>query len=411
MTVTSETLKKTGSSTRPTVDSFQPRARMLLGPGPSNVHPSVTAALAKPLVGHLDPQFLAVMDDVQDMLRGVFLTDNRLTLAVSGTGSAGMEATLVNLVEPGDEVLVCVNGLFGQRMADIVERIGGVLHTIARPWGDVFALEEIAAALDRHPSTTLVTIVHAETSTGALQPLVGLADICHDRGALLVVDAVTSLAGCELRIDDWGIDACYSGTQKCLSCPPGLAPVTVGPRGLEKMKRRTTRAVSWYLDFSLIQSYWTDGRRAYHHTAPIAMNYALHQALRLVLAEGLETRWQRHGLHSSALMAGLAALGFVPFAAENQRLPMLNAVRLPEDFDEAPIRRELLDAYDIEIGGGLGELAGRVWRVGLMGESATRQSVFSLLTALEDILLRRGRSQGIGAGVEAATRSYHALSE
>jgi alanine-glyoxylate transaminase/serine-glyoxylate transaminase/serine-pyruvate transaminase len=358
------------------------------------------------MVGHLDPQFLSIMDEVQAMLRRVFLTDNQLSIAVSGTGSAGMEAMLVNLIEPGDEVLVCVNGLFGERMSDIVGRVGGVLHRLDRPWGEVFEPAEIAAELERHPKIVLVAIVHAETSTGAHQPLEGLGPLCHERDALLLVDAVTSLGGTELRIDDWGIDACYSGTQKCLSCPPGLAPVTVGPRAVEKLDRRTSKVASWYLDFSMIRSYWSQGGRAYHHTAPISMNYALHRSLALVLEEGLENRWRRHRLHSQALMAGLEALGFEPFAEKGHRLPMLNSVRLPAGLEDAEIRRELLTNYDIEIGGGLGELAGLVWRIGLMGESAQRTNVLRLLTALEEILFRTGHQPAIGRGLEAAAGAY-----
>ncbi len=387
-------------------DDLHPRGRLLLGPGPSSVHPRVYEALAKPLVGHLDPQFLEIMNALQRRLRRVFRTENRLTIAVSGTGSAGMEAALVNLVEPGDEVLVCVNGVFGTRMADIVERIGGRLRRIDRPWGEVFDPQEIADALDRHPGVRLVAIVHAETSTGAHQPLADLGALCRERDKLFLVDAVTSLAGAELAVDDWRIDACYSGTQKCLSCPPGLAPVTFGPRAVEKLKSRERPCVSWYLDVSMIEKYWSEGQRTYHHTAPISMNYALHAALGLVLEEGLEARHERHRRHSPALMAGLAALGFTPFAQEGRRLPMLNAVRLPAGVEEAPVRRELLETYDVEIGGGLGELAGKLWRIGLMGESARRSSVIRLLSAVEEILFRRGVTSRAGAALEAASRAY-----
>ena len=406
MTITAKAPPDSSRSMTSVRPVLQPRARLLLGPGPSNVHPAVTEALGKPLVGHLDPQFLQIMDEVQEMLRAVFLTDNRLTIAVSGTGSAGMESTLVNLIEPGDEVLVCVNGIFGQRMSDIVGRCGGALHRLDRPWGEVFEPGEIAAALDRYPQTKLIALVHAETSTGAHQPLEEIGAICRDRETLFLVDAVTSLGGAELRVDDWHIDACYSGTQKCLSCPPGLAPVTVGSRALAKLERRTSPVSSWYLDFSMIRNYWSDGTRAYHHTAPIAMNYALHSALGLVLEEGLDKRWRRHRRQSRALMAGLQALGFRPFAAEGHRLPMLNSVLLPEGVDDAAVRTELLSTYDIEIGGGLGELAGRVWRIGLMGESARRGNVLALLTALEEILRRRGDTSLIGRGLEAAAAAY-----
>jgi len=342
------------------------------------------------------------MDELQARLRQVFRTENEMTLAVSGTGSSGMEAALVNLIEPGDEVLVCVNGVFGNRMSDIVGRIGGVLHRIDRPWGEVFTIEEIAEALEAHPDTKLVAIVHAETSTGAHQPIEALGALCREQGRLLLIDAVTSLGGIELEIDAWQVDACYSGTQKCLSCPPGLAPLTLGPRAVDKLRSRTTPVVSWYLDLTMIEKYWAESDRAYHHTAPISMNYALHEALAIVLEEGLETRHARHRDHSAALMAGLGALGFAPVAQEGHRLTTLNAVHLPDGLEEANLRRALLDEYDIEIGGGLGDLAGKAWRIGLMGESARRKNVMSFLAALEDLL----PGHEPGAGIAAASAAY-----
>lgn len=387
---------------------LEPTGRLLLGPGPSMVHHRVTEALGKPLVGHLDPQFLHLMTEMQGMLRKVFRTTNPLTVAVSGTGSAGMEAAFVNLVEPGDEVLVCVNGVFGTRMTDVVERCGGVLRRIDRPWGEVFDPQEVAEAIERHPGVVMVAIVHAETSTGAHQPLEEIGRICAETGRLLLVDAVTSLGGTRLEIDGWGIDACYSGTQKCLSCPPGLAPVTFGPRAMEKLRRRKTKVASWYLDLSMIENYWNEGKRTYHHTAPISMNYALHQALSLVLEEGLESRFERHRRHSRALIAGLGALGFRPSAQEGHRLPMLNAVTIPEGLDEAAVRKRLLTDYDIEIGGGLGDLTGRIWRIGLMGESARRRSVLLLIAALEEILQQEGGRRTVGAGLAAVGDSYGA---
>ena len=370
------------------------------------VHPRVYEAIGRPLVGHLDPLFLELMTQVQQRLRDVFCTDNQLTIAVSGTGSAGLEAAFVNLVEPGDEVLVCVNGVFGNRMSDIVGRIGGILHRIDRPWGEVFDPQEIEEALDRWPETRSVAIVQAETSTGACQPLVVIGRLCRDRECLLIVDAVTSLAGIELKVDDWLIDACYSGTQKCLSCPPGLAPLTLGARALEKLGRRQSKVASWYLDLTMIQQYWTERQRTYHHTAPISMNYALHEALALVLEEGLEQRYERHRLHSRALMAGLRELGFEPAAQEGHRLPVLNAVRVPEGIDEAQIRRRLLSEYNIEIGGGLGELAGKVWRVGLMGESARRDHVHALLVALGELLPAGSDPEKAQVSLEAAREVY-----
>ena len=393
------------TETSPTVVELPPR-RVLLGPGPSMVHPRVYEALGRPLVGHLDPVFLELMTQVQQRLREVFCTENQLTIAVSGTGSAGMEAAFVNLVEPDDEVLVCVNGVFGTRMSDIVGRTGGILHRIDRPWGEVFDPQEIEEALDRWPETRVVAIVHAETSTGACQPLVDIGRLCRDRDCLLIVDAVTSLAGIELKVDDWLIDACYSGTQKCLSCPPGLSPLTLGPRAVERLGNRQSKVQSWYLDLTMIQQYWTERQRTYHHTAPISMSYALHEALALVLEEGLEPRYERHRRHSRALMAGLQQLGFSPAAQEGHRLPVLNAVRVPDGIDEAQVRRRLLDQYNIEIGGGLGELAGKVWRIGLMGESARRDHVNALLVALGELLSSGADSAKAKACLDAAREVY-----
>lgn len=380
--------------------------RILMGPGPSCVHPRVYEALSRKLDGHLDPEFLGIMDETQAMLREVFSTKNPLTLSISGTGSAGMEAAFVNVVEPGDEVLVCVNGIFGTRMSDIVERIGGKLHRIDRPWGEVFEPQEIADALKKHSGVRVVAIVNAETSTGAHQPLEEIGKLCQREGKLFLVDAVTSLGGAELLVDDWKIDICYSATQKCLSCPPGLAPITLSQRALDKLHARKTKVASWYLDLGMIESYWTEGKRAYHHTAPISMNYALHQALALVLEEGLKARHERHRLQSRALMSGLLALGFRPFAQEGHRLPMLNSVWIPEGMEDAPTRRALLAEFNIEIGGGLGQLAGKIWRIGLMGESSTRENVTGFLSALESILYASGKRKEIGAGLEAAARVY-----
>jgi alanine-glyoxylate transaminase/serine-glyoxylate transaminase/serine-pyruvate transaminase len=322
---------------------LNPMGRRLMGPGPSSVHPRVYEALGKPLVGHLDPQFLAIMDETQEMLRQVLRTRNQLTLSVSGTGSSGMEAAFVNVVEPGDEVLVCVSGVFGNRMSDLVGRIGGRLHRIERPWGEVFDPSEVEEALGRHPEIKVVAIVHAETSTGAHQPLEDIGRLCREHDKLFLVDAVTSLGGVAVEMDAWNVDVCYSGTQKCLSCPPGLAPLSLGPRAAEKLEKRRSKVVSWYLDLTMIRDYWREGRRAYHHTAPIAMNYALHQALALVLEEGLEARFERHRQNSRALVAGLRALGFELFAQEGHRLPMLNAVWIPAGIEDAATRGSLLE--------------------------------------------------------------------
>ena len=386
--------------------SLDPQGRLLMGPGPSTDHPRVYEALQKPLVGHLDPQFVELMNQTQGMLREVFGSNNRLTISVSGTGSSGMEAAFVNVVEPGDEVLVCVNGVFGNRMSDIVERIGGTLRRIDRPWGEVFETDDVADALDRHPGIKAVAIVHAETSTGAHQPIVEIGALCGDRDKLLIVDAVRSLGGEEVQVDKWGVDVCYSGTQKCLSCPPGLAPLTFGPRAIEKLHQRRSKVVSWYLDLTMIEKYWTEGERAYHHTAPISMNYALHQALTIALEEGLPARIQRHRRNSEALLAGLSALGCRSFALDGHRLPMLNAVWIPDGVDDAALRRQLLLEHNIEIGAGLGEVAGKIWRIGLMGESSRRENVLRFLGALEACLYQAGHVKSIGPGMEAAVTVY-----
>jgi alanine-glyoxylate transaminase/serine-glyoxylate transaminase/serine-pyruvate transaminase len=387
-----------------------PPNRLLLGPGPSLVSPRVLRAMATPLVGHLDPAFLTIMNEVQAMLRAVFQTQNPFTIAISGTGSAGMEAALVNVVEPGDTVIVGAAGVFGNRMADIVGRCGGTLVKLEVPWGQTFPKEIIAAALEKAGKVKAVALVHAETSTGAQQPMEGLGQLCHDHGALLVVDTVTSLGGVPVTVDAWGADVVYSGTQKCLSCPPGLAPLTLSPRALEVVKGRKTRCPSWYLDLGMIADYWADGKRAYHHTAPISMVYALREALRLVLEEGLEPRFARHRRQSRALLAGLAALGCTPNAPEGHRLPSLNCIQLPAGIDEAAIRKALLTEFDIEIGGGLGPLAGKVWRIGLMGESARQDHVMAVLAALEVLLHRAGKLPRTGAAVTAALEVYASAS-
>ncbi|MHC4716006.1 MAG: pyridoxal-phosphate-dependent aminotransferase family protein [Planctomycetota bacterium] len=361
------------------------RPRMLMGPGPSDVNPRVLKAMAAPTIGHLDPQFLEILNDIRDMLQKVFRTANPLTLAVSGTGSAGMETCVVNLVEPDDRMLVCVAGVFGMRMTDVAGRAGAEVTTIEVPWGQVFTPEAVAAALDARGPFKVVGIVHAETSTGAAQPIASISEVVHDAGALLLVDTVTSLGGMEVDVDGWRIDACYSGTQKCLSCPPGLAPVTFSPAAEEVIAGREIRAQSWYLDMNMVRRYW-GSERLYHHTAPINMNYALHEALRIVLEEGLEARWARHGAQHQALKSELAGMGITYLADPDHQLPMLNAVAAPDGVDEAAVRKRLLDEYDIEIGGGLGAFKGKAWRIGLMGESATPRHVQALTSALREIL-------------------------
>jgi alanine-glyoxylate transaminase/serine-glyoxylate transaminase/serine-pyruvate transaminase len=389
---------------------LQPSRRILLGPGPSEVPARVLQALALPTLGHLDPEYLRIMDETRELLQQVFGTRNRLTLAVPGTGSAGMEACVANLVEPGDEVLVCVAGAFGARMADMAERQGGVVHKIEVPWGATIASEAVAAALAEHPRTKVVGIVHAETSTGAHQPLEEISALVHAEGGppggrLLLVDAVTSLGGHELPVDAWRIDACYSGTQKCLSCPPGLAPVTFSQAALDAMDRRKTKVRSWYLDMSLIRSYWS-ADRVYHHTAPVNMTYALREALLAVVEEGLPARIARHARNHLALRAGLEALGLA-YIPERSLAP-LNAVKVPEGVDDAKARARLLADWGIEIGGGLGPFKGRAWRIGLMGASSTRANVTTVLAALETVLADAGAPVTPGAALAAAARAYAA---
>jgi alanine-glyoxylate transaminase/serine-glyoxylate transaminase/serine-pyruvate transaminase len=357
--------------------------RILMGPGPSDVPQGILDALAQPTVGHLDPFYLQAMDGLQTMLRQAFRTENEITFAVSGTGSAGMETAVVNLVEPGDSVLICVNGVFGSRMADVSMRAGGEVNTITKPWGQIFTTAELKDAIAKN-SPKVVGIVMAETSTGASQPISEIADVTHDAGALLIVDAVTSLGGMNVDADQWGIDAIYSGTQKCLSCPPGLAPISFSPTAVAKVEQRRTKVASWYLDISMIANYWGKNR-AYHHTAPINMTYALHEALRLLHKEGLEASFARHALNHQALKIGLETLGFTYAADPDHQLPMLNAVNLPDGVDDAQMRSALLEQYNIEIGGGLGEFKGKVWRIGIMGHSAKPENVLGLLEALENL--------------------------
>jgi alanine-glyoxylate transaminase / serine-glyoxylate transaminase / serine-pyruvate transaminase len=370
------------------------------------VHPRVLRALSTPLLGHLDPAFLALMNDIQTLSRLVFQTKNRFTIALSGTGSAGMEASIVNIVEPGDAVIVGINGVFGTRLATIVERCGGKAIRVEAPWGQIIEPEAIELVLRRSGPVKAVAIVHAETSTGVWQPLEPIARMCRDRDTLFVVDAVTSLGGVPVEIDRWGIDVCYSATQKCLSCPPGLSPLTLSERAMATIKARRSPCQSWYLDMALIADYWSEGTRAYHHTAPISMLYALREALRLVEEERLPARFVRHQLNSEALTAGLTELGLPPLPLAGQRLPMLTCVTVPSHIPESEIRANLLSTYGIEIGGGLGPLKGKVWRIGLMGESSTEAHVLTLLNALEEIFIRGGGLSTPGVALQAAARVY-----
>jgi len=383
---------------------LKPSPRILLGPGPSDVHPRVLLAMANPLLGHLDPQFLEIMNETQELLRQTFRTSNRLTFPVSGTGSAGMETCVVNLIEPGDKMVVCVNGVFGQRMTDVAQRAGAAVTTIEQPWGEVFEPGQIRDVL-RKVRPKVLGIVHAETSTGAWQPLEELGKLCHEFDALLLLDTVTSLAGVPVEIDSWAVDAVYSGTQKCLSCPPGLSPVSFSPRAVEAINRRKTKVQSWYLDMTMVQRYWGE-ERFYHHTAPISMVYALREALGLVHEEGLPARWSRHLRNYQALKAGLAAMGISYAASEGQQLPTLNAVRIPAGVDDATTRKRLLAEFGIEIGGGLGDFKGKVWRIGLMGYGSRPNNVLLFLAALEQCLLAQKAQIELGAGVAAANRAY-----
>jgi alanine-glyoxylate transaminase/serine-glyoxylate transaminase/serine-pyruvate transaminase len=358
--------------------------RILLGPGPSMVDPRVLRSMATPLVGHLDPYFLEVMNHTQDLLRHVFETDNRLTIPVSGTGSAAMESAVANMVEPGDTVLVCINGYFGNRIAEMARRYGGEVEILTRPWGEVFSPEEVRSALQKRRAK-VVAIVHAETSTGALQPLDEITRIVHDQGGVLIVDAVTSLGGIPVRVDETGIDVCYSGSQKCLSCPPGLGPITLNERALEVLERRETPVANWYLDLSIVRKYWGK-ERTYHHTAPISSIYAFYEGLRIAVEEGLPARWARHRRNAELLWHGLKDMGLTLHVPEEYRLTTLTTVRVPEGVDEAKVRSELLQHYNIEVSGGLGELKGKIWRIGLMGFSSREENVLLLLAGLRELL-------------------------
>lgn len=387
-----------------TFSDLNPSLRILMGPGPSNVHPRVLRAMSTPLVGHLDPDFLSIMNDVQTLLRQLFKTNNRMTIPMSGTGSSGMETCFCNLLEPGDTALVCVNGLFGERMSDIVGRLGGELVRVEAEWGKPIDPEAVRKVLKKGP-VKLVAIVHAETSTGVRQPIEEISRIVKAHGALLVVDTVTSLAGCEVEVDAWGVDACYSGTQKCLSCPPGLSPVTFNDNAMGALHSRKQKVSSWYLDLSMVERYWGE-ERFYHHTAPISMIYALREALRIIMEEGLEARFKRHRLNHLALAAGLKELGIELLVEEPYRLPMLNAAKIPNGINDLAVRKYLLEKFGIELGGGLGPLKGKIWRIGLMGHSSTKQNVILFLTALGSALSAQGMKLASGAAAAAAMEVY-----
>ena len=367
--------------------SFNPPPRTLMGPGPSDVHPRILEALSRPTIGHLDPAFVAMMEEVKGLLQYAFRTENPLTMPVSAPGSAGMETCFVNLVEPGDKVIVCENGVFGGRMRENVERCGGEAVVVSDPWGSAVDPQKLEDALTTHRDARIVAFVHAETSTGAQSDAATLVELAHRHDCLVIVDAVTSLGGTPVEVDAWGIDAIYSGTQKCLSCTPGLSPISLGERALEKLKGRQAKVQSWFLDLNLVMGYWGSGsRRAYHHTAPVNALYGLHEALVMLREEGLENAWARHRRNHLALRAGLEALGLRFIVDEPHRLPQLNAVSIPEGVDDAGVRARLLQEYNLEIGAGLGALAGKVWRIGLMGHASRAENILLCVGALEAVL-------------------------
>lgn len=380
---------------------LNPPIRTLLGPGPSSIHPRVQMAMSAPLVGHLDPYFTSLMDDTVALLRYLFRTQNKLTFPVSGTGSAGMEAAFDNFLEPGDVAVIGVNGLFGERMVDNAQRTGATVIPVTAEWGKIIHPEDIEKALKSQKKVKLLSLVHVETSTGVLQPLLDASKLAKQYEALYLVDTVTSLAGHEVAVDDWGIDICYSGTQKCISCPPGLAPFTVNQKALDTLQKRAQKVKSWYLDLALLSAYWVTGR-VYHHTAPVSMIYAIHEALALIAEEGLEARVKRHLKNGAAFHAGIEAMGLKLHAEAGHRACSLTTVRIPQGVDEAKVRQGLLNEANIEIGGGLGPLRGQVWRIGFMGHASSEENVVLLLNELEKQLTRQGYRPEPGAGVAAA---------
>lgn len=383
---------------------FHLTRRLLMGPGPCNIHPRVLQAMAKTCQGHLDPEVIETLTEVSEMLRIVFGTKNELTLAVSGTGSAAMEAAVLNVIEPGDRMLVAVNGYFGVRLAEVARRAGAEVHEVEFPWGKPVQPDAVEAELERLGRVKAVGMVHAETSTGVASPVAEIARIAHGNGALLIVDAVTSLGGMEVALDEWDVDVCYSGSQKCLGVPPGISPISVGPRGEEALKSRKTKVISYYLDLGLLKKYWSPPH-AYHHTAPVTLLYALREGLRMIMEEGLQARFKRHADTAAALRAGLEAMGLELFADPGYRLNQLTTVAVPDSVNEARLRGTLFSDYNIEIGGGLGPLAGKVIRIGLMSDSCWPCNVFACLSALENALLQQGFEVPRGEGLAAAQRA------
>ncbi len=387
--------------------SFHPTQRTLMGPGPSDVSPRVLEALGRPTIGHLDPEFVGLMDEIKSLLHYAFQTNNELTLPVSAPGSAGMEACFVNLVSPGDTVIVCQNGVFGGRMKENVERCGATAVMVEDEWGKPVDLAKVKTAFEQNPVATVLAFVHAETSTGVQSDAKALCQLATDNNALSIVDTVTSVGGINVDIDGWGADAVYSGTQKCLSCVPGISPVSFGPRAVEAIKNREHKVQSWFLDMQLVMGYWgANTKRAYHHTAPVNAMYALHESLLMLKEEGLENSWQRHQSHHNALVAGLEAMGLSMVVDKEHRLPQLNLVQLPEGADDAAVRAALLSEYSLEIGAGLGALAGKAWRIGLMGHACSKKNVVLCLSALDNVLSAQGASINSGVAVDAALASY-----
>ena len=388
------------------MQSFNPPVRTLMGPGPSDVHPRVLEALSRPTIGHLDPAFIRMMDELKELLQYAFQTRNAMTMPVSAPGSAGMETCFVNLVEPGDKVVVCQNGVFGGRMKENVERCGGIAVMVEDSWGDAIDINKLEDALKAHDDARIVAMVHAETSTGAQSDVATLVKLAHQHDCLTIVDTVTSLGGTPVKVDEWGIDAIYSGSQKCLSCTPGIAPVSFNERALEKVRDRQTRVQSWFMDLNLVMGYWGEGtKRAYHHTAPINALYALHEALLILKEEGLEEAWARHRKNHLALRAGLEAMGLSFIVKEPDRLPQLNAVTIPAGVDDASVRSRLLNEYNLEIGAGLGALAGKVWRIGLMGHASRAENILLCVGALESVLGDMGAEINTGVALPAMQKA------
>ena len=388
------------------MQTFNPPVRTLMGPGPSDVHPRVLEALSRPTIGHLDPAFISMMDELKELLQYAFQTRNAMTMPVSAPGSAGMETCFVNLVEPGDKVVVCQNGVFGGRMKENVERCGGIAVMVEDSWGDAIDINKLEDALKAHDDARIVAMVHAETSTGAQSDVATLVKLAHQHDCLTIVDTVTSLGGTPVKVDEWGIDAIYSGSQKCLSCTPGIAPVSFNERALEKVRNRQTRVQSWFMDLNLVMGYWGEGaKRAYHHTAPINALYALHEALLILKEEGLEQAWARHRKNHLALRAGLEAMGLSFIVKEPDRLPQLNAVTIPAGVDDATVRSRLLNEYNLEIGAGLGALAGKVWRIGLMGHASRAENILLCVGALESVLGDMGAEINTGVALPAMQKA------